>query len=471
MALNADTRLLGLTATPFRDTGYTYGPTRLFSHITFERDIVWTTERGYTVPAKMFAPKEHQISTKDLKVDNAGEYVQWQVKELVADPAKARKQCEDIIARTQDRKKIAIACASIDHAELIATVITELGEKISVVHSKQDDDEKDLSLGLFETDWSVRFCSFVTMIAEGFNYPPIDCIVLLRPTRRVNLAHQLIGRSLRPSPETNKQYALVLDYGQVVENCGPLNAPFVSEGGVRGLERAQEQSDTKVKICEDCGAFVFVPQIVTQYECAECGHMWSTVRQVDTKLDIEPAIVDLYAKPKKEAWDGIVVKIHYKPVGHTQDMKHRMKKVVCEMMDGQEAVFFVRNPLMAEIDESLPYDQKKWLEGLEIKMQVLIKDFSSEHQHMKSIYDRTYLPSDKEVHLKWTVKNGYAQYKSHTVSDKYTLHTDSSVKPDKKKDKVTIASHVSSIEQLLGGRIVAKKAMNGDDKLFLKRGY
>ncbi|GAA6059855.1 hypothetical protein JCM10212_007060 [Sporobolomyces blumeae] len=49
------------------------------------------------------------------------------------------------------------------------------------------------------------------ILTEGADFPSIDCILLLRPTRSQTLFLQMLGRGLRLSPETGKENCLVID--------------------------------------------------------------------------------------------------------------------------------------------------------------------------------------------------------------------------------------------------------------------
>ncbi|WP_350448928.1 DEAD/DEAH box helicase, partial [Streptococcus pseudopneumoniae] len=76
-----------------------------------------------------------------------------------------------------------------------------------------------------------RHMVFVTALSEGWDHPPIDALCLLRPTRSPVLYVQLAGRVLRPYD--GKVDSLILDYGNVVKNLGPLDNPRIPKKGER----------------------------------------------------------------------------------------------------------------------------------------------------------------------------------------------------------------------------------------------
>lgn len=462
MDLNPDARILGLTATPFRDTGLIYGEGKFFPEPVFKRDLLWTTDRGFTVKAKVYQPAE-TFDITSLTIDNTGEYAQHTISKLVADRGKAEKQVVDIVVKTKDRKKIAIACANIEHANMISDLLEYCGEKSVVVHSKQDDDECDESLEAFETNPPIRFMTFVTMVSIGYNYPPIDCIVLLRPTRRAQLYIQTVGRGLRASPETGKVDCLVLDYGRVVENCGPLNAPYINQGGKRGLAKAMEQSPQLTIICPECGAFNFPLRTEANPTCVECESLLPVVRQKadpTDKLEDKAAIIDLYATPKKTK---IVRAIHWVACGQTPEEKRRRKKLSLYFLDGTSCWFLITNPMFAEIDDKAKYDQKKWLEGLENKYEKLIRDILNQDFSIRSINDLHANAVNSVEVLYEESGTYYYKYKSHKILKNSDLPESSS--------SATVQDAVSSAFKVFGPIAMRQERLNSSDELFLKRGF
>jgi superfamily II DNA or RNA helicase len=340
---NNDTRVLALTATPFRETGYIYGQDKMFKELVFKRDLLWTTEQGITVKAKLVGGNNNtNFDISSLTIDNTGEYSQGSLAQLSQNESKARAQVDDLLNRSYDLRKIAIACTNIEHAMLIHSLLIKRGQKAQLIHSEQDWDDRMQSLGDFQTDPQVRFLVFISIVAEGFDFPPIDCIVLLRPTRRANLYVQCVGRGLRTSP--GKTYCLVLDYGKVVENCGPLNAPFVSDGGRKGLEKVKAASDVDIIQCLCCGAFFFPSIHAENPQCPHCGKVHERPAKKNNSLQKEAAtdglLYDLDAsvnkkkRAKRENKTFTLDYVNWKPCGST-DISRRQWKII-EMWSKEE---------------------------------------------------------------------------------------------------------------------------------------
>ena len=94
----------------------------------------------------------------------------------------------------------------------------------------------------------------VGVLTTGFDLPAVECVVLARPTKHAGLVVQMLGRGLRPSPETGKARCVVLD---LVAAAGPetlsagtaLVGRRVEPGGglVETFELQDEEADPAEK--------------------------------------------------------------------------------------------------------------------------------------------------------------------------------------------------------------------------------
>jgi DNA repair protein RadD len=240
MSINPKTKLVGCTATPFRSDGYIYGKDKFFKGSCFTRDLKWAIDNKFLVPPTC-KHMDHAFDPKNVKI-TAGDYNLKQLEKLANDDIKIIKQVSDALSRLSGRKKTVWSCVSIAHAEKVNKFINDAGEKSVVVHSKQGDRS---SLELFEAG-DCKHLVFVSIVSEGYDYPPIDSVVLMRPTRSANLYVQTIGRGLRLYE--GKKDCLVLDYGRVIENCGPVHDPWIGSK----KKSAIESLDHGMRFCPEC---------------------------------------------------------------------------------------------------------------------------------------------------------------------------------------------------------------------------
>lgn len=253
--LNSNLKIVGLTATPFRNDGYIFGPDKIFENITYSKDIMWAIDQGWLVKPSMKHTTERFV-TSNLHT-RMGDFDSSEVKALTLNKPKVEQQIEDAMPKLEGRRKVIWHCSCIEHAELVADTIPE---EAIVIHSKMNIKQRREELSKFE-DGDVRHLCFVMIVSEGYDYPPIDAVVLMRPTKSPVLYVQCIGRALRTAAE--KDSCLVLDYGEVILNCGPLDRPYVKEAGSRSRVKP-----TDMKFCPKCLEYLETKIV----ECPSCGH-------------------------------------------------------------------------------------------------------------------------------------------------------------------------------------------------------
>src|SRR5690606_4065493 len=75
----------------------------------------------------------------------------------------------------------------------------------------------------------IRCLTNVNVLSIGFDYPAIDLIALMRPTKSPALYIQQCGRGLRLSP--GKESCLILDFANVVRSLGPIDDVQIKKPG------------------------------------------------------------------------------------------------------------------------------------------------------------------------------------------------------------------------------------------------
>lgn len=252
-------KVVGFTATPWRNNSPIYGEGEFFKRVTFKRSIKQMIDEGWICPAISKLPPE-AWRTEGLRT-SGGEFVEKDVLKLVSNKTKVRSQVLDALPRLADRKKVIWVCASIEHAEDVAAEIIAAGDDCLVLHSKSPN--REYLTEVYESPLGPRHLVSVMMVTEGYDYPAIDAVVLMRPTKSVTLMVQIIGRALRLYP--GKVNALCLDYGEVINNCGSLMNPRIREKGKR--EKGAGIGEITVKVCRECLSYIDAGV----YECPDCG--------------------------------------------------------------------------------------------------------------------------------------------------------------------------------------------------------
>lgn len=268
---NHNLKVLGVTATPFTASGYIYGQKNSYwPEPCFVKDIVSLTKEGYLVRAHLKGGT-HMAETKGMKI-LGGDY---RLDDLETDAfsGKIPLQVHEALKLAEGRRKIVWACISIRHAQEVHRELSSYGEHVSICTSADNFTERELELYEF-TSKEARHLVFVSILSEGFDYAPIDCVVLLRATRSPVLYLQTVGRGLRTAP--SKKDCLVLDFGRVVETLGPLSNPRVTRLDHAKAKKPETMTE-RVVHCEVCLSFDFPPPGKLR-PCPTCGSEHEMIR-------------------------------------------------------------------------------------------------------------------------------------------------------------------------------------------------
>ena len=103
----------------------------------------------------------------------------------------------------------------------------------------------------------------VNVLSIGFDYPDIDCVVMLRPTLSTALYVQQAGRGLRIAP--NKDRCLLLDFAGNVRRHGPIG---MLSSIPKDKTKGEGTGIPPMKTCPECLELLLASTRV----CPTCGH-------------------------------------------------------------------------------------------------------------------------------------------------------------------------------------------------------
>jgi len=194
----------------------------------------------------------------------------------IAKQDKIDKQISEIIfiCEKENRKKVAIIAANIEHAERLHEKISKTKSAV-VIHSKLKN-ANDLIEEYKNND--VVYSISVAMIQEGFDCPKLDCVVFLVATRSARKMIQIIGRGLRLFP--GKDYCLVLDFAFVILNCGDPKNPIII------ADNKSEKTEGIIYQCEMCFFMQEQPG-----KCLNCGHI-KTPEKRDVEKNLKTSVFE-----------------------------------------------------------------------------------------------------------------------------------------------------------------------------------
>lgn len=262
---NADLRIIGLTATPFRTGSGSILNDGIFTKIVFDntqgQDFLSLIQNGYIVNLE---PREtpFKYDIKDVSM-LGGDYNLQQLEKAVNKQALTVKILDNALQLAEQRNKFIVFAAGVNHAKNICMYLNNRNVRTTYITNDLNNAERDRRIADFKAG---KFKAIVNnnILTTGFDCPEIDCIIMMRPTLSPVLWVQMLGRGMRPSP--NKTNCLVLDYTNNLATLGEINN--LNDNDTNEFNFSENNfGDADDKDCQVCGA---VNPIRARF-CNNCG--------------------------------------------------------------------------------------------------------------------------------------------------------------------------------------------------------
>jgi len=257
LAANPYTKLIGLTATPYRlDSGLLHeGEGALFDGISYEANVADLIEQSFL--STLVSKHGEDPDLAGVKV-TAGEYNLGELSERMSAIALVERHANLIVERCVDRHSWLVFCVTIEHASQMTAALLRRNIKAAYVSGDMSNTERDEYINSFKAG-ELQALVNCQVLTTGFDYPAIDAIVMLRPTLSPGLYVQMVGRGLRL--HESKTNCLVLDFGGNVRRHGFIDQVVPPRKGKKG-----PPGIAPVKVCPQCASHV--PIMV--HVCPEC---------------------------------------------------------------------------------------------------------------------------------------------------------------------------------------------------------
>jgi superfamily II DNA or RNA helicase len=238
---------MGVTATMYRSgAAKGLGLSDVWQKVVYERGIGWAIGHKWLVPLKGLAVVAPSLDLSKVKT-RAGDYSEEALGELVAQDADqiADAWCtraenritvgffptkESVEAQRAAFERRGVSCEVV----LGTTTAAERGDVASGtgIYGRLARGETRVMLGLM-------------VPTEGWDCPPVSCVLMARPTKIDGLYQQMVGRGARLSP--GKRDCLVLDVVGVTRSASLRTLTDLLPGS--------EYTETQPRACERCGRF------------------------------------------------------------------------------------------------------------------------------------------------------------------------------------------------------------------------
>lgn len=257
--INPFVKFIGLSATPYRMKMGMITDGGVFTDVIYDTTDMAGWSRmladGYLCPP-VSKPTRETLDVEGVRV-LGGDYNEAELAAKIDTSEKTFKCCVESIEQCFGRNSILVFATGIKHAEHIAQTLNALGESATFVHSKMKESERDQRISDFRAG-KYRWMVNNGILTTGFDHPPLDAIVVLRPTMSVGLWVQMVGRGVRPYDyrlldqyikgfEYVKNNCLIVDFARNTDKLGPVNDP------VKPRKKGEASGPAPVKICDKCG--------------------------------------------------------------------------------------------------------------------------------------------------------------------------------------------------------------------------
>lgn len=260
LEINPSMKVIGTSATPYRLSQGLLTEKSVFHDFCIDLTGMNCFNRfiaeGYLSP---LIPKHtsSEIDVSNIKLIN-GDFAKHQLD--TATEKVIFEALKEAIQHGQDRNCWLVFCSGIKPSEHAASILQAFGISAAAIHSKLSDDECEKRFAAFQSG-ELRAIVGCNKFTTGFDFPPIDFCIMLRPTTSPGLWVQMLGRLTRPYDCNNKeqyipgfeyikQNALVLDFARNCQRLGPINDPIIPTG-IKGTKTGE----IPVKICDNCGMY------------------------------------------------------------------------------------------------------------------------------------------------------------------------------------------------------------------------
>lgn len=295
---NPNLRVIGLSATPYRlGMGLITEEGGLFTDVCVDMTTVeafnWFIDQGYLLPP---IPKK---TTLKLDLDGVhtrgGEYIDSELQVAVNKDEITEKAIREAMELGADRQSWLVFTSGVEHAIRVCEMMNDMGIPTVSVHSKLTKEERNEAIRGLKSG-KYRAATNNNVLTTGFDHPPIDLILMLRPTQSPVLWVQMLGRGTRPCfvagfdlttkegrvasiNASHKQNCLVLDFAGNTKRLGPINDPVIPKKKGKGAGEAP------VKECPACNTYNHAAARL----CISCGYEFP----LETKLRNEASTDEL----------------------------------------------------------------------------------------------------------------------------------------------------------------------------------
>jgi len=258
--------LLGLTATPCRGDGRGLGG--IFQTIIECPQVAELIDQKYLVKTRCYAPTNPDLAGVRVQ---AGDYVESQLADRMDRP----KLIGDIVTHWHkygERRRTVCFTVNVSHSLHVRDEFIKSGVRAEHIDGSTPKPERDASLARLASG-EIELITNCLVLTEGWDMPDVGAVILARPTRKMGLFRQMVGRVLRPAD--GKSDAIILDHSGAVFRHGfaedavewTLDPDRHAESAAH-VARCDNGWGSRLLECSQCGAIRIAGEA-----CNHCGFL------------------------------------------------------------------------------------------------------------------------------------------------------------------------------------------------------
>lgn len=232
---------VNVTATPCRSDGRGLGET--CDYLLKTVSTKWLISNGYLAPYEYYSVIPENLVLTGLKKVR-GEYED--ITSILDEP----KIYGDIFKYYKEGKKVICYCSSLQHSIKTAQAFNDRGISASHIDGNTPKEERRKIIQDFR-EGKIKVLTNFSLIAEGFDVPDCDMVMVLRKTASLNLFIQMVMRCMRYKPGKT---AYIYDF---CGNCYEHGLPdddreWTLDSKVSHSRNPSSEPDVVARLCQNC---------------------------------------------------------------------------------------------------------------------------------------------------------------------------------------------------------------------------
>ncbi|MFD0851219.1 DEAD/DEAH box helicase family protein [Actinomadura adrarensis] len=220
--------LIGLTATPFRGFNVEetrrlverYGSTRLDEGVFEDDPYAELQDLGVLAQVEHRRLEGSTLALTSEELQKASGFqgrLPGSAEERLGRDIERNRMLLNEIEGLPNDNKILLFATSVNHAKLMAAKLNDRGIRAASIDSSTPDVERRKLIEDFRLG-KIRVLTNYGVLAQGFDAPATETVIVARPTYSPNTYQQMIGRGLRGPKNGGKETCLILDVDDNITN-------------------------------------------------------------------------------------------------------------------------------------------------------------------------------------------------------------------------------------------------------------